>query len=209
MPQLIVDVRRLGLLSVKIEILIQFGIALGTVGAVVVALFGNLRGKIFPPRLKINIHDEEGYSTEGDDPSIYYHLEIRNERRWAPATQVQFYLTRVELFVEDKPTQIWFGELPMRWRYQESFPLTRTIGSPIQCDLCHTTSEDVQIMTLFQSEELPGKWPMKERAALTLQARSVEIDSPQIRIDISWNAQTERLCLDTTTLDNDSHTNAT
>ena len=184
------------------------GIALGTVGAVVVALFGNLRGKIFPPKLEIKIHDEEGYSTEGDDPSIYYHLEIRNERRWAPATQVQFYLTRVELFVDDKSTQKWFGELPMRWRYQESYPLTRTIGSPTQCDLCRTTKEDVHIMTLFQSGELPSKWPKNQRAALTLQARSVEIDSPQIRIDISWSAQTKGLCFKMSKLKNDNHANA-
>lgn len=81
---------------------VNLAVAVGTLGAVVVALFGEyLRPK---PRLKLKLLRKEGEKTlltriesgEYADDVGYYHLRISNERRWCPAENTQVYLTRLE-----------------------------------------------------------------------------------------------------------------
>ena len=86
---------------------VNLAVAMGTLLAVVIALFGEkLRAKFFPPRLKLELLRQEGEKTqltrstsgfvEVVDDVRYYHLRTRNERRWSPASEVQVYLTRIE-----------------------------------------------------------------------------------------------------------------
>ncbi len=184
----------------KPELLIEIGIAVGTIGAVVVALFGNLRGKISPPKLILSL-SPDAYQADRNTSLVYYHLNIRNARRWMPATQTQVFITRIAKIEDEKDVIVWTGELPMRWRYQEQYPIHRTIGGPKQVDLCFTVgNQNLKIEPQIKVDEFPGDYPLTEKIALTVQARSVETDTLEHRIEISWDDKNNKLALEMTEL---------
>jgi hypothetical protein len=83
---------------------VDVAIALGTIGAVLVALFGQaFRAKFFPPKLSLQLTDRNGEATrksigEGPltQPARYYHIQVSNARRWSPARDVRIVLLQVE-----------------------------------------------------------------------------------------------------------------
>ena len=192
----------------SMELLVQISIAIGTIGAVLVALFrDNLRLLFAPPKLSLKILDAGGYKTkvqlnnpDSEDhipsveaPARYYHLLVKNNRRWSTAHQVQVFITRIESPGPDGLLQVdWAGELPLRWRYQESYPITRTLGANAECDLCNIIKgQGLQLMPLIRPNEFPKIWQEKANLVLSLQARSVETDSAVLRVNIDWNGDWE------------------
>lgn len=188
----------------------QVAIAIGTIGAVVVALFGNkLRATFAPPRLFLRLLDNRGTETpviltapdgsRRETVSRWYHLRVENGRRWSPATQVQVFLLRIE--EPDAAGQyraIWTGELPIRWRYQEIHPLVRSIGYGADVDLCSVVKEKwfqlhpvIEPIEFRDSDAEQVSLRIKRREgfnmALTLQARGLETDSNRIRVLIHWD----------------------
>ena len=117
-------------------------------------LCGGLGGAVFtwytnrpfrrPPVLQLRLLREEGEKGKIKHPdgsfedARYYHVRVSNtRRRWSPATDAQVVLIRMEEPGPDGAFQVtWVGDVPMRWRNQESSPLTRTIGHEADCDLC-------------------------------------------------------------------------
>ncbi len=170
---------------------VQAAIAVGTIGAVIVALFGDwLRARFVPPKLVLRLDNDRGVKTpvaltvqDGRiDRTVgrWYHLRVANERRgWSPARQVQVFLLRIE--EPDAAGQYkitWVGEIPMRWAHQEVTPVLRTIGYAVLCDLCSVVKENwVELHPLVLPFALNAK--RRERCDLiaTLQARGLETDS--------------------------------
>src|SRR5689334_7691888 len=85
--------------------------AAGTVGAVVVALFGDrIRARWFPPLLELSIPNPEGHATPviisfldsagnvstRQEDGRYYHVHVKNSAPGAKATQVQICLIQVD-----------------------------------------------------------------------------------------------------------------
>ncbi len=98
-------------------------VAIGTIGSVIVALFGNwIRLTFFPPRLSIGLLNTEGEkitltnSATGQvvDEARYYHLLVSNGRRWFTATNVDVRLLQIE---EPAPAVVGgpLGGLPHRF----------------------------------------------------------------------------------------------
>ena len=122
---------------------VQFAVALGTFAAAIAAVFGSwIQSRCFKPKLQVDLLSERGeqtheLSTTGHSSSArYYHARVSNGR-WPAATQVQVFLVRVEEPGPDQQLQIrWASEVPLRWRFQEVNPLTRTIGATADADLC-------------------------------------------------------------------------
>jgi hypothetical protein len=109
---------------------ITFAQAAGTLGAVLVALFGKaLQAKVFPPRLELTLRSREGELGEGrgtEGPRTYripergYHLRVSSGRRWSPVHSVRVMLVRIERRSATGTYQkAWEGETPMRWQHQE------------------------------------------------------------------------------------------
>ena len=129
---------------------VQVAVAVGTIGAVFVALCGKaIRSKSLLPQLKLTVRSKTGEKTpriiehlpNGTvryEESRYYHLTISNSRAdWAPAEDVAAILVGIE--TKDSAGEYrlaWEGEVPMRWRNQEFVPPTRRIGPKGDCDLC-------------------------------------------------------------------------
>ncbi len=189
--------------------------ALGTVGTVVVALVGKrFLSKVFPPRLALELRVPEGepgrirnLSFEQSEPrerwedARYYHLRVSNKRRWSPAHNVQVFLVRMEEPGPDGDLQLtWIGDVPMRWRNQEYFPVTRTIGAPADCDLCgvargrrNDAGEEVRLdlLPLIIPYSLNARRQERSLMVLSLQARSEQADTGILRVQIAWDGRWE------------------
>lgn len=186
-----------------LSLAIQFAIAIGTIGAVVVALFGGwLRDKLTPPKLMIRLKDARGSKTpvtvtdpkdggQRETDGRWYHVEVANKSRWSPAKEVQVFLLRVEEPDAAEQDQIiWLGDVPMRWRHQEIRPVAPTIGPTIDCDLCSVIKDkSVQLWPLITPHSLNAQRREPCNFTVTLQARSIETDSNLLRVQIAWNGE--------------------
>jgi hypothetical protein len=171
---------------------VQLAIAAGTIGAVVVALFGQaLRSKFFPPRLNLALVRPEGELTRFLTGSQvrYYHLRVSNSRRWSPAQGVQVVLLQLEEPAADGSFRIaWRGDMPLGWRHQSLFPVARTIGAEADVDLCSVTEEPtLQLHPLLVPFNLQATRKAAVNWIVTVQARGDEADSPPLRIKIAWD----------------------
>ena len=182
---------------------VSVAVAFGTITAVCVALFGQaFRSKFFPPRLvlKLAVPEgekekvqltwfEQGEQKERQEDSRCYHIRVSNQRRWSPANGVQVFLIRTEEPGPDGELQVkWIGETPMRWRDQELFPLTRTIGPSTDCDLCRVVKGKwLELLPLIAHYTLDVKRREKSLVVLSLQVRANEVDSAILRVQISWD----------------------
>jgi hypothetical protein len=182
---------------------VQIAIAIGTVGAVIVALFGNwLRAWLLPHKLEIKVVDPRGHKIEATirapsgnerpEDSRWYHVRVENpNRRWLPVTQVQLFLLQVEeLDAAGQFTTTWMGEVPLQWRYQELNPIHRTMGFPADCDLLSVVKNKwVELRPLYAPKDLPHRWRQECKFAVTVHARGVEVDSNRLRVEVHWNGE--------------------
>jgi len=127
-------------------------VAAGTIGAVLVALFGDwIKYKLFSTQLELALTNPLGTRApvrllfEGQarlEGARYYHVRVSNPRRWPPATQVQVYLLQVEQPGPDGEWQTkWAGECPVQWSFSKIRPIAPTIGAAIDCDLCSVVKD--------------------------------------------------------------------
>ena len=117
----------------------QVAVAVGTIGAVLVALFGQaFRAKFFPPKLSLRLENTSGEAIqESAWKARYYHLRVSNSRRWSPAHEVRVVLLREEEPGPNEELQVtWSGNVPLIWKNQPVHPLLRTIGPSAWADLC-------------------------------------------------------------------------
>jgi hypothetical protein len=181
--------------------------AVGTVGTVIVALFGNrLRALLAAPRLQIELGEggpngvrvgvrERFDGKEIDTVGRWYRLRVENKRRWSPAKDVRMLLLRLEQpDAAGNYRTHWVGEIPLVWTNQQVVPLTPTIGAPHECDFCSLVKHSngrhtLSLCPLIQPFNLPLSWQEGVRYRLTLQARGVESDSNVFRVEISWDSQ--------------------
>jgi hypothetical protein len=168
----------------------------GGLGGAVFNWFVNRR---FPPILRLRLHRPEGekgqirLDADTLEDARFYHLRISNLRRWAPATDTQVFLIRVDEPGPDGNFRTaWVNDVPMRWRNQESSPLTRTVGTDADCDLCFLRKGKVlTLLPLIVPFRLQAQRFAKSNLALFLQARSTQADSPVFRVEISWDGEWE------------------
>jgi hypothetical protein len=186
--------------------------AIGTIGAVIVALFGPwlgpwLRGRFAAPRLEIRLgqggkngvrvvarQELDGKPIETD--GRWYRLRVENKRRhWSPAKDVRMLLLNFEHpNAAGQYRTTWVGEIPLVWSNQPVIPLTPTIGPPHECDLCSVVKNPtgrytLSLCPLIQPFNLLSSWQDKVRFVLSIQARGIESDSDVFRVEISWDGQ--------------------
>jgi len=181
---------------------IQVVAATGTLLAVLVALFGEkMKAALFKPRLELSLVAARGESTiatliapDGttrSESTRMYHLRVRNAVTWPAATQVQVLLVRLEEFGPDGLPQVkWTGDVPMRWRHQEIYPLLRTIGAQADCDLLSLVkSKWLELCPVIVPNNLPTRFSEKADLIVSLQARSTEVSSPVLSVRVSWDGK--------------------
>jgi hypothetical protein len=179
-------------------------IAVGTLAAVVVALFGAwIRAKLFIPRLALELDNPRGDATpvvltapDGQsriEQGRYYRIRVSNRNRWPKATQVRVQLVRYEEPGPDGQLQLkWAGEVPLQWTHQQIVPLERTIGPSATCDLCSVVKDKwLQLHPVILPANL-GELAKRRTAAditISLKVTSSEADSPISRFRVSWDGK--------------------
>ena len=184
---------------------VQLAVAVATLAAVIVALFGQaFRSKYFPPQLRLGIAAPTGEKTkvtlrwvEGDaehqrlEDARYYRIQVTNARRWSPANQVHVALLQIEEPSADGQFAVsWAGDVPLVWMHQPILPVLRTIGPVAQADLCSVVKGKwFQLHPLVPPSNIEVTRRGQTRMLLSVQARSNEADSPVLRVALSWDGQ--------------------
>ena len=166
---------------------VNFGVAIATLGAVFVALFGDwIKSRLFSPKLVLNLRNAIGEKTtvtsqwqtdlglqQRNEEARYYHVRVSNQVRWPSANQTQVYLLRVEEPGPDGELQVaWSGELPVQWTHQAIHPVARTIGSGAYCDLCSVVKDKgIQLHPLIVPNNFPSPISAAKTLVVSLQAR--------------------------------------
>jgi hypothetical protein len=181
---------------------VQALVAIGTISAVVVAMFGEaFRGKFFPPVLQLDLANPEGEPTsetqsweengqthKRDVPARYYHVRVSNARRWSPAQQVHVALLGMELpNANGEMVPVWSGDVPIGWRNGSIFPVSRTIGSEAFVDICSVVDGRLRLHPLLVPNNLRANWTSACTLILTILARGAEADSAPFRLKIAWD----------------------
>ncbi len=180
--------------------------AIATFLVAVVALFGDaIKAKWLGPKLRLDLLSPLGNLTSvpptKDEaerkPARYHHVRLTNQRRWSRATQARVYLLQVEEPGPDgTPQTRWAGDIPLRWRWQDVYPLERQVGPEAVCDLCSVVKgKRLSVETLILPAALE---PHRVREigtsvdmTLVLQARSAEGESPVTSFGIAWDGRWE------------------
>ena len=181
--------------------LVQSAIAVGTIGAVLIALFGVRRPKLVIERRNRSGVTRDAYGA-GQPPhktvSRWYHVQVRNLRRtYAPARETQLYLISVEVpNAVGAYVQQWAGAIPLKIRDRGVVLVGSTIGPPIEYDLCSVYRETAvggprffQLHPVIEPPNVTVNTDQPYKARLTLQARSIETDSEPFRVEIVWDGQ--------------------
>jgi hypothetical protein len=164
----------------------------GTLAAVMVALYATLRSP--KPVLKLTIlHGGGEINSLGSGESVrYYHLKVSNEDRSTIASKVQVFITRIEEEQNGIATEVWRGDTPLRWRDQEYVPKFRPLGSAKDCDICSiAANQGFMLQPLFWPNSLVrvGQRRHAFRMIVSVQARSNQVDSPMMKLELRWNGQ--------------------
>jgi hypothetical protein len=167
-------------------------VAAGTIGAVIVALFGK---KFHPPKLRLEVLDPggklgvESIKDSSENMKVrYYHLRVYNKRRWAPARGVWVVLLQVEEPGLSGPLVTFNEALPLTWRYPVVHNRRETIGQEAAADLCAVTERrELRIPLCIKPKVFKAERAEKSEFVFTIQARGEEAESNIVRVKIKWD----------------------
>ncbi len=175
---------------------IEIVTALSTLGAVIIALFGDLiRAKLsfLQPELKLELIEKPERSKTNNASTyldtFYYYGKVSNtNRRVRAATQVQVSLIRLEPKALNEGEELYAKEVPIEWHLQNVKPLQLTLGSDQNFLICSITQEPwVAIHPITKPLVLKGTWRKPFRAVIIFQAKSVEVESNLLPLEIEWD----------------------
>jgi hypothetical protein len=174
-----------------VEVAAQLIAALGTVGAIFLALFQHRFSK-----LRIGLHDKHGELTvDAANRAVrYYHVRVWNEWRTFPARKVRLLLTRMYK-KQIKDDEFWDtgfrGALEMNWQFPADAKRYPTIGPDALADLCYLTFGDdrVHLCPRVIPSNFEGVIMAGYMLRLELVASSDYNDSNRLWLDISWDGR--------------------
>jgi|SRR5882762_10391459 len=129
---------------------------------------------------------------------MVFDLEWAQNRAQAEATPnlAFFSISSLPFVVTDngyrpdgQPRIDWLGNVPMRWRDQEVVPLAQTVGAAKDADflMVQRTEGKVSLMPLLVPNNLRAQRTGGCRFVARLQARSEQVDSDVLRIQVAWD----------------------
>lgn len=190
--------------------------AVGTVGAVVVALFVWFLPKFFPPKLQLTkaapngvpqqLQVAMGNTVVGNItvPAVprngwgrFYQLEVRNARRWAKAHNVRVMFLKLETETATGWVESWGGGgIPLKWQHQDQLGSTRTLGPSAFADLFNVLRLDgapvvtqLGLTPIFRPLGVELNYGGQCGLRVTIQAQSDEADSDHFVVTLHWNGQ--------------------
>ena len=189
--------------------------AIGTVGAVVVALFGNFLPRLFPPKLSIAVVNPRGVrqqvwlgniqsggfviNTTHTSDARFYQLTVKNSRRWVRAHNVRAVLQKIEQRTTVGWVEVWSGGgIPLVWQHESALGTLRTLGPAQLADLFHVLKDQnaqgtkaLVLTPIFGPYGVELARTVACELRVTVQAESDEADSAPLVVTINWDGQWE------------------
>jgi hypothetical protein len=202
--------------------------ALGVLGTWFVfgaAIWGErIRSSLFKPVLRVTLDDPRGVPTtetitkvgasataasgiaqsqvqQYTRPARYYHLLVRNVRRWPIAHDVRILITRLERpDPGGRPTTVWTGEIPLGWEHAAIHPASRTLGRPARADFAVAAQDptevserrnQVHLLPVIEPNNFQRSYHTATQFWVTVIGTSNETDSLPLRLEMAWDGQWE------------------
>ena len=179
------------------KFVVQVFVAIGTLGAVFVAIWGEwFRSRFAAPRLSIEIANPRGVLSQGAEGrrTIHYHLRVRNSRPWATARRCRVLLREVRRRGSDKQ----FHALPMPVPIQ--FYWAPRSHTPLEVDLSHQqilefgqiTEDDVRFVPalVVMLASFDGFIRVNDAVRFTLQLLADGYNSERYHVfEVAWNGE--------------------
>ena len=178
-------------------LVIQSAVAVGTILVAVSAIWGErLRSWFAGPKLDVKLKDPRGYVIRlaNGDRAIYYHIQVENRRRWAPAKRVRVLCTGVSKrgaggrFVQ----QPWIIPLQLTWAFPQFHELLPNIPAEDVCDLGFVNEKRsaFDLSTYVRPNDFSGSISAHEAMRVTLipSADNFTPKSPYV-LEVSWDGK--------------------
>ena len=129
------------------NLIVDIIVAVGSLAVAALAIWGQwFRDKLASPKLAISLHEDRGNITSrlGGPPVIYYHLKVKNSRRWAPASRVRVLCTRLLKRRPDGSFTLERLTVPVQltWPFPKYTESVRNVVSEEVCDFGYVNKGD-------------------------------------------------------------------
>ncbi len=171
--------------------------AVGTVGAVIVALFADvIKARIAHARLDMrlkpgNVHVDVAKDGSQDNPerrtvaSRWFHLRVENRKRLFPAKAVSVFVLQIEQRRDGLWHSIWAGEASLFWRYSND--VFRDMGEA-DCDLLYFIQGGPLKLRKAPWTGIDTFEPPVD-LRLTLRAQAADARSRPVYVVVKWNGE--------------------
>jgi len=123
-------------------------------------------------------------------PTRFYHLRIRNARRWAPARNARVVLTGLARTSADQSfaTLPLSGPLQLQWQFAQSSPQYPVIGPDHTCDLGHLESDSgFSLSTYVTPNNFQGIIRGDQRMRVEIRGLADNGESEPLLLEIAWD----------------------
>ena len=174
---------------------IQISVAIGTIGSVFVALWGEriTHAIGLGPKLSLELVDPQGElikATANPTPLRYYHVKVSNTHKWSRATNVRVMIIGLLSPAADGTLirQKMVGPLQLMWRFSNVHPQYAVVGPDDIADLGYIASGQNFVLTPFiYPNNFPGSLQAKQKMVVELKAFADNTESSPICLEISWD----------------------
>lgn len=123
----------------SIRIILDILVAIGTIAIAILAIWGDwFREKFAAPKLALRLRSRYGNPTTINGRNVlYYHLVVKNNRKWSLAKGVQIMVNGIWRKAADgtfKPETL-AAEIPLTWSFPQFSPINPTLRNERICDL--------------------------------------------------------------------------
>lgn len=170
--------------------------AIGTVAVAIMAIWGNwVRARLAGPQITLALRDARGDVNPRNDGTreIYYHVVVRNRRRWSPAEAVRVLVVGL---AKRRPDGSYFAEplvvpLQLTWAFPTFHELFPTIADSDTCDFgaVDERSGRFRLSTYITPNNFRGYITAGEAMRVTLVASAHNGNSEPLVLEVSWDGR--------------------
>ena len=165
----------------------------------ILAIWGEfIRSQLAGPRLAVTLLNPDGEKTVWTGPGIapkptrFYHLRIKNGRRWAPARNVRIVLTGLARTGADNSfaSLPLSGPLQLQWQFAQTSPQYPVIGPDHTCDLGHGESDSgFSLSTYVTPNNFRRMIAGNQRMRVEIRGLADNGESEPLFLEIAWDGE--------------------
>jgi hypothetical protein len=140
-------------------------------------------------RLEVTLEFHQARKQQGREQE-FYHLRVKNGRRWAPARNVRVVLTGLARSTADQSfaTLPLSGPLQLQWQFAQTSLQYPVIGPDHTCDLGHVESNSgFSLSTYVTPNNFQGMIRGNQRIRVEIRGLADNGESDPLFLEIAWD----------------------